>query len=228
MSVLHEAYSWKCLKLPKNTTLMRMEQLASNHIRIPNEWSPELCSYLQGLGPQRLIPPQVYNQHIQFSRGKAESHFPWLIRHLNSQFKEKEVLFFGLEDVHQLENIGMLHPGETRHKAWERGRIRGRERERDVRSHVGDEVWIIHPGQDWDQLHQLPVCPEICRFYSMCSYVGIETIIPRNMTIRLTQYQLGNFVVKRMVKQQYLRLQTVVLARQPVSKLPWTIQATIA
>lgn len=62
-----------------------------------------------------------------------------LVRHLNSQFKEEEVLFFGLKDVHQLEDIGMLHPEEMSHKG------RGRERE----EHKDEEramsrVFIIH------------------------------------------------------------------------------------
>lgn len=63
-----------------------------------------------------------------------------LIKHLNSQFKEEEVLLFGLEDVHQLENIGMFHPEEMCHEAQDRES----ERKRDVRSHLGDDVCIIH------------------------------------------------------------------------------------
>lgn len=43
-------------QIPQEHTPMRMEQLASNHIWIPNEWSSELFSYLQGLRLQQLIP----------------------------------------------------------------------------------------------------------------------------------------------------------------------------
>lgn len=38
------------------------------------------------------------------------------ITHPDLQFQKQEVLFFGLEDVHQLENIGMLHPEDESHK----------------------------------------------------------------------------------------------------------------
>lgn len=118
-------------QIPQEHMLMRMEQLASNHIRIPNEWSSVLIS----TRPQATTAhsPRVYNQHIQLSRPElqqrqAESLFPELIRHLNSQFKKEEVFFFGLEDVHQLENIGMLHPEEMCHKAQDKERNRERER----------------------------------------------------------------------------------------------------
>lgn len=30
--------------------------------------------------------------------------------HVNSQLQEEEILLLGLEHVHQLENIGVLHP----------------------------------------------------------------------------------------------------------------------
>ena len=148
VSVLHLAYSWKCIKFPKNTD----ESGAASKQSYPNTKWVEFRVVLISTGPQATTAhsPLVYNQRIQFSRPKllqqrkAESHFPRLIRHVNSQFKEKEVLFLGLEDVHQLENIGMLHPGETRHKA--------QGTERDVRS-LGNDVWIIH----WDWHVLLPV-----------------------------------------------------------------------
>lgn len=33
-----------------------------------------------------------------------------VIRRLNSQLQEEEVLLFGLKDVDQLEDVGVLHP----------------------------------------------------------------------------------------------------------------------
>lgn len=33
-----------------------------------------------------------------------------IVRRLNSQLQEEEVLLFGLEDVDQLEDVGVLHP----------------------------------------------------------------------------------------------------------------------
>lgn len=39
--------------------------------------------------------------------------------HPNSQFQKQEVLLFGLKDIHQLENVGMLHPEKESHKVKE-------------------------------------------------------------------------------------------------------------
>lgn len=44
---------------------------------------------------------------------------PQTITHPNLQFQKQEVLLFGLEDIHQLENVGMLHPKNESHKVEE-------------------------------------------------------------------------------------------------------------
>lgn len=124
-SIAHLAYPWKCIKFPKNTCTCE-NGAASKQSHLNTKWV-EFRAVLISTRPQATTAhsPRVYNQHIEFSRPErlqrqAEGPFPRLIRHQNSQFKEEEVLFFGLEDVHQLENIGMLHPEDvsqsTRHR----------------------------------------------------------------------------------------------------------------
>lgn len=54
------------------------------------------------------------------SRASSYSYPPQTITHPNLQFQKQEVLFFGLKDIHQLENVGMLHPeDEESHKVKE-------------------------------------------------------------------------------------------------------------
>lgn len=98
--------------------------------------------------------PWVYNQHVEFTNtsgcGDRQRAFPppppRLIRHLNSQFKEEEVLLFGLKDVHQLEDIGMLHPEEMWHRA--EGRQRSTKREGEWCQELYGR-WRLHRSFSW-------------------------------------------------------------------------------
>lgn len=60
--------------------------------------------------------PQERSIYRSGSVGVETSWKPFIppIRRLNSQLQEEEVLLFGLEDVNQLEDVGMLHSEEGR------------------------------------------------------------------------------------------------------------------
>lgn len=53
------------------------------------------------------------------SRASSYSYPPQTVSHPNLQFQKQEVLFLGLKDIHQLENVGMLHPENESHKVKE-------------------------------------------------------------------------------------------------------------
>lgn len=100
-----------------------MEQLANDGIWIPND--AELRAGLTSAGPWATTAhsPQVYNQLKCFSGEKHRAFSLQRDRLPNSQFKEQEVLFFGLVDINQLEDIGMLHPGEDVSETQDRKRL---------------------------------------------------------------------------------------------------------
>lgn len=73
-----------------------------------NPLGPRCCS-----GP---VPPGALHlqKRLGGGRDELEAFYSPPIRRLNSQLQEEEVLLFGLEDVNQLEDVGMLHPEEGR------------------------------------------------------------------------------------------------------------------
>lgn len=83
--------------------------------------------------PTRMKPTLRVQQQQRHTGSLLHPHSPTpptnqparLIRRLNSQLEEEEVLLFGLEDVNQLQDVGVLHPKRVmRHGGKEEKRQR--------------------------------------------------------------------------------------------------------
>lgn len=113
-------------QIPQEHMLMRKEQQAM--LISEYQMSGAQNSYLQSLGlwpsPHECIINRC-SSRLSCGKDKQRSCSPSpQHRHLDLQFKEEEVFLFGLEYIHQLEDIGMLHPEEKCRKAKDRQKMK--------------------------------------------------------------------------------------------------------
>lgn len=142
-------------QIPQKHMLMRMEQLASIHIWIPNEWSSVLFFYLRR-GPQATTAhsPRVYNQHIQYSAAGPSYHkdmhrafFPCSSDIYTHSSRKRKYSFLVSKTSTSWRMLGCftLRRCVTKHKT-ERGTQREREREWCQESH---RRWCLHQSFSW-------------------------------------------------------------------------------